>query len=51
MNSIFVFAPGQPEKAQIVDNQDGTFDVNYMPKQQGPLKVDIKYGGKDIPQR
>ncbi len=50
--NVYIFLPlGTPEKAQIIDNQDGTYDVSYVPKAEGRLQVDIKYGGKPIPQR
>ncbi|XP_041460314.1 filamin-B-like isoform X2 [Lytechinus variegatus] len=40
---------GGPEKAKIVDNKDGTFDVTYVPKTEGRCQVDIKYDNKNIP--
>ena len=39
------------EKAKVVDNKDGTYDVTYVPKAEGKLQVDIEYGGRQIPQR
>ncbi|XP_033643960.1 filamin-A-like isoform X2 [Asterias rubens] len=38
------------EKAKVVDNKDGTYDVTYVPKAEGKLQVDIEYGGRQIPQ-
>ncbi|XP_030827869.1 filamin-A isoform X3 [Strongylocentrotus purpuratus] len=40
---------GGPEKAKIVDNKDGTYDVTYVPKTEGRCQVDIKYDNKNIP--
>ncbi|XP_071491358.1 filamin-A-like isoform X3 [Diadema antillarum] len=40
---------GPPEKAKVVDNKDGTFDVTYTPKMEGRCQVDITYGGQHIP--
>ncbi|XP_038047791.1 filamin-A-like isoform X8 [Patiria miniata] len=38
------------EKAKVVDNKDGTYDVTYVPKAEGKMQVDIEYGGRQIPQ-
>lgn len=34
---------------EIIDNGDGTVDVAYTPKKPGQYDVDIKFGGKTIP--
>ncbi len=38
------------EKAKVIDNKDGTYDVTYVPKAEGKVQVDIEYGGRQIPQ-
>ncbi|XP_077979659.1 filamin-A-like [Glandiceps talaboti] len=40
---------GKPVDADVDDNKDGTFDVSYYPKEQGPHTVDMHYGGYQIP--
>jgi Filamin/ABP280 repeat len=37
---------------EVKDNDDGTYDVTYYPPSAGSnLKANIKYDGKDIPNR
>lgn len=38
-------------KPNITDNHDGTFDVSYVPTVEGRAQIDVKYGGKQIPNR
>ena len=33
----------------IVDNEDGTFDLHYTPHNPGNYVIKIKFGGQDIP--
>ncbi|XP_066474120.1 filamin-B isoform X1 [Tiliqua scincoides] len=40
---------GKPKKANIHDNEDGTYAVTYIPDKTGRYSVGIKYGGDDIP--
>nr|XP_056708864.1 filamin-B isoform X3 [Euleptes europaea] len=40
---------GKPKKANIHDNNDGTYIVTYIPDKTGRYSVGIKYGGDDIP--
>nr|XP_020655560.1 filamin-B isoform X4 [Pogona vitticeps] len=40
---------GKPKKANIHDNNDGTYAVTYIPDKTGRYSVGIKYGGDDIP--
>ncbi|XP_031757111.1 filamin-B isoform X3 [Xenopus tropicalis] len=40
---------GKPKKAQIQDNNDGTYSVSYIPDRTGRYHVAVKYGGDDIP--
>uniref|UniRef100_W5NEM8 Filamin A n=1 Tax=Lepisosteus oculatus TaxID=7918 RepID=W5NEM8_LEPOC len=40
---------GKPKKANIRDNQDGTYLVSYVPDMTGRYTILIKYGGDDIP--
>ncbi|XP_054669068.1 filamin-C isoform X3 [Grus americana] len=40
---------GQPKKAAIRDNGDGTYTVSYVPDLPGRYTITIKYGGDEIP--
>ncbi|XP_006010193.1 filamin-A isoform X2 [Latimeria chalumnae] len=40
---------GKPKKANIRDNQDGTYTVSYVPDMTGRYTILIKYGGDEIP--
>ncbi|NXK01132.1 FLNA protein, partial [Corythaixoides concolor] len=40
---------GQPKKASIGDNGDGTYTVSYVPDVPGRYTITVKYGGDDIP--
>ncbi|CAG7722272.1 unnamed protein product [Allacma fusca] len=41
---------GLKEKPDVVDNQDGTYDVTYNPPKEGTnLVANVKWNGKDIP--
>ncbi|KAM8884182.1 filamin-C isoform 1-T1 [Synchiropus picturatus] len=40
---------GKPKKANIRDNQDGTYTVSYVPDMTGRYTITIKYGGDEIP--
>uniref|UniRef100_UPI00398F5899 filamin-A-like isoform X3 n=1 Tax=Pristiophorus japonicus TaxID=55135 RepID=UPI00398F5899 len=40
---------GKPKKANIRDNQDGTYTVSYIPAMTGRYTILIKYGGDEIP--
>ncbi|XP_033105524.1 filamin-A-like isoform X2 [Anneissia japonica] len=38
------------EHAQVYDNEDGTFDCSYVPKNEGrKCAVEVKYDGKHVP--
>lgn len=41
---------GQPVPVEVEDNGDGTYSVAYTPSIPGPLKVNVLYAGKLIPQ-
>ncbi|XP_017560373.1 filamin-B isoform X1 [Pygocentrus nattereri] len=40
---------GKLKKASIQDNQDGTYQVSYVPDKVGRYTIVIKYGGDEIP--
>ncbi|XP_076844602.1 filamin B a isoform X2 [Brachyhypopomus gauderio] len=40
---------GKPKKANLQDNQDGTYRVFYVPDKVGRYTIVIKYGGDEIP--
>ncbi|NXS51803.1 FLNC protein, partial [Brachypteracias leptosomus] len=40
---------GQPKKASIRDNGDGTYTVSYVPDVPGRYTITVRYGGDDIP--
>ncbi|XP_056338632.1 filamin-C isoform X2 [Oenanthe melanoleuca] len=40
---------GQPKKASIRDNGDGTYTVSYVPDVPGRYTSTVKYGGDEIP--
>ena len=40
---------GTPRKVKVVDNGDGTFKASYVPDDCGQYKVNVKYGGKEVP--
>lgn len=40
---------GYPRKVKVADNGDGTFTASYVPDDCGRYKINIKYGGKEVP--
>ncbi|XP_064296288.1 filamin-C-like, partial [Phalacrocorax carbo] len=40
---------GQPKKASIRDNGDGTYTVSYVPDLPGRYTITVRYGGDEIP--
>ncbi|XP_045034750.1 filamin-A isoform X2 [Daphnia magna] len=40
---------GYPRKVKVSDNGDGTFKATYTPDDLGQYKVNVKYGGKEVP--
>ncbi|XP_068280788.1 filamin-C-like, partial [Nyctibius grandis] len=40
---------GQPKKAAIRDNGDGTYTVSYVPDVPGRYTITVRYGGDEIP--
>ncbi|XP_032892502.1 filamin-B isoform X2 [Amblyraja radiata] len=40
---------GKPKKANIHNNNDGTYRVSYIPDKTGRYTIVIKYGGDEIP--
>lgn len=46
---LFQDPEGKPKKANIRDNQDGTYLVSYVPDMTGRYTILIKYGGDEIP--
>lgn len=47
--AVFQDPEGKPKKANIRDNQDGTYLVSYVPDMTGRYTILIKYGGDEIP--
>ncbi|KAK1799532.1 hypothetical protein P4O66_000414 [Electrophorus voltai] len=40
---------GKPKKVNFQENQDGTYQVSYVPDKMGRYTIVIKYGGDEIP--
>lgn len=40
---------GNPLDCEVVENKDGTFDVFYTPRDEGPHSIDLTYGGEKLP--
>ncbi|XP_043979419.1 filamin-B [Gambusia affinis] len=40
---------GMKAKTEVVDNQDGTYTVTYVPLTSGMYTLMLKYGGKSVP--
>ncbi|XP_071084082.1 filamin-A-like isoform X4 [Haliotis cracherodii] len=40
---------GKPQKAKIVPVEEGVFNATYVPADEGKCKVDVKYGGQNVP--
>uniref|UniRef100_UPI00358F87F3 filamin-C-like isoform X2 n=1 Tax=Myxine glutinosa TaxID=7769 RepID=UPI00358F87F3 len=40
---------GLPEALEVVDNGDGTHTVHYMPSQEGPYTITVKYADQEVP--
>ena len=38
-----------PRKLKVTDNGDKTFKASYVPDDCGRYKVNVKYGGKEVP--
>lgn len=38
-----------PRKVKVTDNGNGTFKASYVPDDVGKYKVQVKYGGQDVP--
>lgn len=48
---FFLFLSGKPQKAKIVPVEEGVFNATYVPADEGKCKVDVKYGGQNVPNR
>ena len=46
----FAQGPTVPESCLVKPNESGLYSVNFTPAEVGPLKVEVSYGGKPIPQ-
>ena len=44
-------APGTPRPAEVVPVEEGVFQATYMPAAEGKCKVDVQYGGAEVPNR
>lgn len=40
---------GRPSKTKIINNNDGTYKVTYIPEDVGPYNISVKYGGQEVP--
>ncbi|KAL1493038.1 hypothetical protein ABEB36_011179 [Hypothenemus hampei] len=40
---------GHPRPVKIHENGDGTFNASFVPDDCGRYKLDVKYGGQDVP--
>ena len=40
---------GKPVKPDVIDNGDGTFRIVYTPKDVGHYTINIKFGGRLVP--
>lgn len=45
----FSFIPGTKAKTEVVNNEDGTYTVTYVPLTSGMYTLLLKYGGKPVP--
>lgn len=39
----------QPRKVKVLDNGDNTYKASYVPDDVGKYKVQVKYGGQEVP--
>uniref|UniRef100_T1IWF9 Sarcolemmal membrane-associated protein n=1 Tax=Strigamia maritima TaxID=126957 RepID=T1IWF9_STRMM len=47
---VFVTGPDAfPRKVKVQDNADGTFKATYVPDDIGKYKINVKYGGQEVP--
>lgn len=46
---LFKGPDGHPRKVKVSDNGDGTFKAAYTPDDLGNYKINVKYGGKEVP--
>ena len=45
-----IVAPNrQPLECEVVENKDGTFDVFYTARDEGPHEINLTYGGEKLP--
>jgi len=49
LSKPFTNEDGNPTKAEIHDNEDGTFTVSYIPDEVGRYTVSVKYGEDEVP--
>ena len=40
---------GRHTDTLVTDNEDGTYAVSYTPFEEGPHKLNVKFGGDHIP--
>lgn len=50
LNVAITNEKNQPVPVEVEDNGDGTYAVAYTPAAPGPLKVNVLYAGKLVPQ-
>lgn len=51
LNLVLPLCSGVVEPAEVVDNGDQTYTVNYVPTREGPYSINVLYADEEIPRR